>query len=138
MNSQELLHARTVVSTETVLLQLAGELDMATAPLVDRAVAACLTSGIRRLNIDLAAVTFCDVPGLRALERAGRTAAARDVTLRLSGVHRRLRRTFSLHRAGSLIGPATNDLARTRIAAQGRGPGAAPTTGWASRIVLVP
>jgi anti-anti-sigma factor len=141
MISLELLHARTIASTETVLLQLAGELDVATAPLVDRAIAACLTSGVRRLTVDLAAVTFCDGPGLRALERAGRTAAARGVTFRLSGVHRRLRRSFSLYRAGSLIGPAMDDMARTTITPQGvgrRGAGTAQAAApWASRIVFI-
>ncbi|MFE3112055.1 STAS domain-containing protein [Kitasatospora indigofera] len=140
MNPEDLLHAHIVASTETTLLQLAGELDMATAPLVDQAVANCLDGDIRRLNIDLAAVTFCDASGLQALERASRASAARCTVFRLAGVHRRLRRTFALHRMGSLIAPSMTDLTRLRVTAQ-RAAGekvSPPAKVWASRICPAP
>ncbi len=140
MNPQDLLHTHIVASAETALLKLAGELDMATAPLVDQAVADCLAGGIRRLNIDLAAVTFCDAAGLRALERANRASAAHCTVFRLAGMHRRLRRTFALHRAGSLIAPAMTDLTRLRITAQRATDDRVGTSthAWASRICPAP
>ncbi|MFE2726797.1 STAS domain-containing protein [Kitasatospora sp. NPDC059327] len=111
MNTSEPLYVRVVASTETVLVRLAGELDLDSAPLVERAVAACLGGGVRRVTVDLAAVTFCDSHGLVALERSSRIAASRGATLRLSGVHRRLRRILSLYRDGGLPGPGVSSLA---------------------------
>ncbi|MGV9268172.1 STAS domain-containing protein [Kitasatospora sp. NPDC003701] len=112
MNTSEPLYVRVVASTETVLVRLAGELDLDSAPLVDRAVGACLGAGVRRVTVDLAAVTFCDSHGLMALERSGRIAAACGVTFQLSGVHRRLRRILSLYRDGSLPGVDVPSFAR--------------------------
>jgi len=140
MNPQDLLQTHIVASTETALLKLAGELDMATAPLVDQAVADCLAGGIRRLNIDRATVTFCDAAGLRALERANRASSAHCTVFRLAGMHRRLRRTFALHRAGSLIAPAMTDLTRLRVTAQRAQEDRMGTSthAWASRICPAP
>ncbi|MET9618547.1 STAS domain-containing protein [Kitasatospora indigofera] len=140
MKPQDLLHTHIVASTETALLKLAGELDMATAPLVDQAVADCLACGVLRLNIDLAAVTFCDTAGLRALERAKRASAARCTVFRLAGMHRQLRRTFALHHASSLIAPAMTDLMRLRGATQRTTEDRMGTSthAWASRICPAP
>ncbi|WP_406192653.1 STAS domain-containing protein [Kitasatospora sp. NBC_01560] len=112
MNSSEPLYVRVVASTESVLVGLAGELDLDSAPLVDRAVGACLRDGVRRVTVDLAAVTFCDSHGLMALERSGRIAAESGVTFQLSGVHRRLRRILSLYREGGLPGMGGPSLVR--------------------------
>ncbi|MGV9266960.1 STAS domain-containing protein [Kitasatospora sp. NPDC003701] len=115
MNTSEPLYVRVVASTETVLLRLAGELDLESAPLVDRAVAACLGNGVRRVTVDLAAVTFCGSHGLMALERSGRIAAARGVTFRLSGVHRRVRRILSLYREVGLPGLGVASFAHPHL-----------------------
>jgi anti-sigma B factor antagonist len=57
-------------------ITLAGEIDMDTAPPVRVMVENCLREGIRTIDIDLAALAFCDVSGLNAfLAVAARTAA---------------------------------------------------------------
>ncbi|MFD5088639.1 STAS domain-containing protein [Kitasatospora sp. NPDC058406] len=112
MNTSKPLYVRVIASTESVLVRLAGELDLDSAPLVDRAVDSCLGHGVRRVTVDLAAVTFCDSHGLMALERSGRIASACGVTFRLSGIHRRLWSILSLYREGSLPGVGVPSLVR--------------------------
>ncbi|MGK5499973.1 STAS domain-containing protein, partial [Streptomyces sp. URMC 125] len=48
------------------LITLAGEIDLTTTPLVRIAPAECLRDGIRAVDVDLTAVTFCDGSGLNA------------------------------------------------------------------------
>ncbi|MBC2905362.1 STAS domain-containing protein [Streptomyces cupreus] len=69
--------------TTHALITLAGEIDLATAPLVRAALAACLRDGIRTADVDLTAVTFCDASGLNALLTASRLAADAGATLQL-------------------------------------------------------
>jgi anti-anti-sigma factor len=49
------------------LLDVAGELDLATAPSLTAALQAALASGAREIWIDLSGVTFMDSSGLHAL-----------------------------------------------------------------------
>ncbi|WP_020129269.1 STAS domain-containing protein [Streptomyces sp. 303MFCol5.2] len=65
------------------LITLAGEIDLATAPLVRTALAECQSDGIRSIDVDLTAVTFCDVSGLNTFLLAYRFATEADRTLRL-------------------------------------------------------
>ncbi|WJV47212.1 STAS domain-containing protein [Streptomyces flavofungini] len=65
-------------------ITLAGETDLETAPLADASLRACLHDGVRTLDVDLTAVTSCDVSGLHAFphaaaqaRRAGGTPASR-------------------------------------------------------------
>ncbi|MFF7161250.1 STAS domain-containing protein [Streptomyces sp. NPDC008086] len=64
------------------LVTLAGEIDLATAPLVRTALAACLRDGIRTTDVDLTAVTFCDAGGLNAFLTASGPATDAGTTLR--------------------------------------------------------
>lgn len=58
-------------------LTLAGEIDLDTAPSVRVMIEDCLREGIRTVDIDLTALTFCDVSGLNAfLAAAALTTAA--------------------------------------------------------------
>ena len=58
------------------LLLVGGELDIASAPILIAAVEPFTTSGrYRRIVLDLSAVTFVDLHGLRALEHVAATAA---------------------------------------------------------------
>ncbi|MFB7868001.1 STAS domain-containing protein [Streptomyces sp. NPDC056069] len=79
---------------DTVVLQLTGELDMATAPLVDRAVFVSL-SDTHSLHLDLAGLTFCDGAGLRALQRITDLTRASHVALSLVAIHPNVRRTVA-------------------------------------------
>ncbi|WP_328876042.1 STAS domain-containing protein [Streptomyces sp. NBC_00287] len=69
--------------TTRALITLAGEIDLATAPLVRDALAACLSDGIRSADVDLTAVTFCDASGLNAFLTASRLATGAGMTLQL-------------------------------------------------------
>ena len=70
--------AETHLAATHVLLCITGELDLATAPCLQRdlrqALAAAATAG-QRLVLDLDKVRFCDLSGLYALHAAARTAA---------------------------------------------------------------
>lgn len=65
------------------LIILEGEIDLATVPLVREALAECLRDGVRGIDVDLAAVLFCDVSGLNAFLSASRLATVAGRTLRL-------------------------------------------------------
>ncbi|MHA6757006.1 STAS domain-containing protein [Streptacidiphilus sp. PAMC 29251] len=67
-------------------LTLAGELDLATAPLLDLAVRQCLGAAHRTIDLDLANLTFCDVAGLHALLDANWLTAAAAGRLRLENL----------------------------------------------------
>jgi anti-anti-sigma factor len=69
---------------ETTVLVLVGELDIASAPAVDRALEDLGPSISKRLVIDLAGVTFMDSTGLRALLLACKSASdsQRELVLR--------------------------------------------------------
>jgi len=79
-------------SPERVLLSLAGELDIASAPLLERAV----DDVDRPLVIDLAEVTFMDSTGLRALLLARQQAQNGGHELALRPGPRQVQRVFEL------------------------------------------
>jgi anti-anti-sigma factor len=51
-------------------LMLRGELDLATAPLLERAAARLCSEGAKKIILDLRTLDFCDVAGLHALHAA--------------------------------------------------------------------
>jgi anti-anti-sigma factor len=53
------------------VLEVQGELDLATAPVLCRRLDAARAERVRRLVVDLTALAFCDSTGLRALMGAG-------------------------------------------------------------------
>lgn len=64
-------------------ITLSGEIDLESAPLVRESLRDCLYDGIRAVDVDLTAVTFCDCSGLNVfLDAAQRTTAA-GASLRL-------------------------------------------------------
>ncbi|PKV83449.1 STAS domain-containing protein [Streptomyces sp. TLI_146] len=96
------------------LITLAGEIDLATAPLLQETLARCLHDGIRTVDVDLTPVTFCDCSGLNTfLDAADRTTAAGG-TLRLhypsSALHRLLELTGSTFLLRPLPTPSTPPL----------------------------
>ncbi|MEU1253258.1 STAS domain-containing protein [Streptomyces chartreusis] len=85
------------------LITLAGEIDRATAPLVLAAVTASLRDGIRITDVDLTAVTFCDVGGLNAFLTASGLAADAGTTLRLHHPPPSLVRIIEITGSGFLL-----------------------------------
>ncbi|WTS84519.1 STAS domain-containing protein [Streptomyces sp. NBC_00487] len=69
--------------TTRALITLAGEIDLATTPLVHTALTGCLRDGISSVDVDLTAVTFCDASGLNVFLTASRLAVDAGATLQL-------------------------------------------------------
>ncbi|MEU3849372.1 STAS domain-containing protein [Streptomyces sp. NPDC029554] len=82
---------------------LTGEIDRTTAPLVLTALAACLHDGIRTADVDLTAVTFCDVSGLNVLLTASWLATEDGATLRLHHPPPILTRIIEITGSGSVL-----------------------------------
>lgn len=78
------------------VLSLAGELDIASAPLLVQATASVDRTGPRQLIIDLGGVTFMDSTGLRALLLARQQADEHDQLLVLRPGPRQVQRVFEL------------------------------------------
>jgi anti-sigma B factor antagonist len=70
----------------SLLLTLAGELDIATAPLLRRTVSELIKSGLRDVKLDLRGLSFVDVVGLRAVVEARLAAVAAGVGFSLCSV----------------------------------------------------
>lgn len=67
------------------MVAVAGELDMATAPLLQEVVAGLIAAGHTSLVVDLAALTFCDCRGVGVFVRADDTASSAGGRLSLHG-----------------------------------------------------
>ncbi|WP_435279893.1 STAS domain-containing protein [Streptomyces sp. 1222.5] len=93
---QALLKTRILRCDETVLLCVAGELDIATSPLLDHATQACLSEPTDTFLLDLTDLSFCDRTGLRALHRLAEAVRSATDTLYLAGIHPHLKRTLAL------------------------------------------
>lgn len=87
------------VTTDDGILvaRLAGELDLTSSDRVTEAVTGALAStGVARVVLDMAGVTFCDSSGLGALLDVRRAAADRDVPVVLRDVTRQVARLLDL------------------------------------------
>ncbi|MFD3582657.1 STAS domain-containing protein [Streptomyces sp. NPDC058683] len=96
------------------LITLAGEIDLATAPQVSEALAECLSDGIRGIDVDLTAVTFCDASGLNAFLRAYRLVTDAGTTLRLHHPSQAMARVIEITGSGFLLHPVLTGRARPR------------------------
>jgi anti-sigma B factor antagonist len=81
---------------ESAVLKLSGELDIASAPLLERAVEGLSDLAQRRVLIDLSELSFMDSTGLRALLQARQLAADTDRELTLRNGPRQVQRVFEL------------------------------------------
>jgi anti-sigma B factor antagonist len=70
----------------SVVVRLRGELDLATAPELQRELLGILERPVTAVTLDLGELTFLDSSGLGALYRARQAADAGRVTLRLQAV----------------------------------------------------
>ncbi|BDH07860.1 STAS domain-containing protein [Streptomyces seoulensis] len=82
---------------------LEGEIDLSTVAAVRAALATCHTYGIRDIDVDLTAVTFCDVSGLNAFLAAARRSVAARGRLRLHHPAPVVRLLLDLTRTGFLL-----------------------------------
>jgi anti-sigma B factor antagonist len=79
-----------------VVVRLRGELDLATAPELQRELLGILDRPVRALTLDLGELTFLDSSGLGALYRARQAAEAGRVTLRLEAVPEHVMRVLDV------------------------------------------
>ena len=77
-------------------LILAGELDIASAPALDRLLDEVVSDGHPRMIIDLAGLTFMDSIGLSSMLRARAGAKANDHHLTVRGGSRQVKRLFEV------------------------------------------
>jgi anti-sigma B factor antagonist len=97
------------------LLTLTGEIDLDTAPALRDALARCLHDGVRTIDVDLSAVTFCDCSGLNTFLEAALLTGAAGGSLRLHHPGRAVVRLFTLTGCDALFSgfpgsPARPDL----------------------------
>jgi len=72
-------------SERSVVLEVVGELDLATGPELQARLAALIDSGVREVVLDLTEVSFLDSSGLSVLVTAMKRLRAGGGTLRLAG-----------------------------------------------------
>jgi anti-anti-sigma factor len=99
--SPSAIHGRT--EGDQGLITLRGEIDYSNAAQLDTAVRQVLDSGVRRLAVDFAAVSFVDSACLSALVRAREATQEAGVDLVLAGVRRSTRRVLDITGLTSLF-----------------------------------
>ncbi|MFE6483804.1 STAS domain-containing protein [Streptomyces sp. NPDC057757] len=70
-------------SPHRLVLFVAGEIDLDAAPLLFHVVDSCARRPVRRVDVDVSRIRFCDVSGLNVLLEAARVSAARGCRLRV-------------------------------------------------------
>jgi anti-anti-sigma factor len=85
-----------VFELHDIVLQLSGELDIASSPHLDQCVRIVLGEHPRRLIVDASALEFADVVGLGCLIRASHQAARAGADLVLTSPNPMLRRLIDV------------------------------------------
>ena len=93
---ESLFSANIVHEDGSVVLALRGELDIATVPVLRRAVDDLLGPHLNAVTIDMANLTFVDVTGLRVLVHIKETAGELHAEFRLRSVSDLTRRVIGL------------------------------------------
>ena len=81
---------------ERVTVRVVGEIDLATAPEIERPVVELLDSGFEHVVLDLHGVTFMDSSGIRVLISTHQHAEARGARLSITIGTSRIRQTLEL------------------------------------------
>ncbi len=97
---------------DEAVVAVEGELDIATAPVLQREVEPLWAAPMNVLTIDLEQVGFMDSSGLRALNELRTAAEERDVTFALFGVQPRVRRVLDITGMAPLFEVRTAPKAR--------------------------
>jgi anti-sigma B factor antagonist len=90
------LECAITVKDGRVCARLAGELDLAGAPLLDRRLEQAFRRAPRAVELDLSGLTFMDSSGLRLLLRWHKLTAERGVEFLLTGAGPALQRLFTI------------------------------------------
>ncbi len=87
-----------------VLVAVAGDIDIRTAPSVDLALRKALTARSRKMVVDLRKVTVLGPDAVRALSRASRSAEAAGVAVKMVGITPLMRRALDTTDASNVLG----------------------------------
>jgi anti-anti-sigma factor len=96
-------------STGPTVLDVVGDIDLLTAPLLLEAARDELEVGCRALELDLLGVTFCSVRGLRTLLEVRRLVEGHGATVRIDHASAAVRRIADLLQTCDLIDSAAPD-----------------------------
>jgi anti-sigma B factor antagonist len=81
-----------------------GDLDLASAPELEREIAAVVTGEVAAVVVDLSAVAFLDSAGINALLKGRRLAQERGLRYRVAGATDLVRQVLEMTGVWSLLG----------------------------------
>jgi anti-sigma B factor antagonist len=91
-----LLELTVVVDVDGCQVQLRGDLDLCSAPLLEENLAALRDNGCRDVTIDISRLKFCDCSGLNVLLKAHAALQREGGGLSLAGITRPVQRILEL------------------------------------------
>lgn len=94
---------RVVHNGRSVRIAPCGELDIATTPELEQALADATADSVQEIVLDLRELTFMDSTGLRALAQANSRAEERGVTLSIIRGPRQIERVLEISGLGALL-----------------------------------
>ena len=103
MTVPQALHTFRHDTKNRALITLVGEIDLSSTPMMGACLARCLHDGIRTIDIDLSAVTFCDCSGLNAFLTAALLTGEAGGCLRLHYPSAAVSRLFTLTGSAALF-----------------------------------
>jgi anti-anti-sigma factor len=96
LDRQPAFAAHQTLSGDRCRLMLRGELDLASAPLLEAGLREAERAGAKRLELDLSDLEFIDSTGLTVLIQANHAAELNGHTLSLCGLQPQVQRLFEL------------------------------------------
>jgi anti-sigma B factor antagonist len=97
------LRVNRVDRADVVVLRLAGELDLSTAPYLSERIDEVVGDGRTAIVIDLHDVTFCDSTGMSAFIRGHHLSSAAGGSLRLTGARGVVARVLKISGLDTLL-----------------------------------
>lgn len=88
---------------ESVVVEVGGELDLASSPDLERVLDETLRTGHGLVVVEMGDLQFIDMAGLRVLLSAQQRAEERGVRLVLANVRAQIRRVMALARVDDLL-----------------------------------
>ncbi|MBV8951613.1 MAG: STAS domain-containing protein [Actinobacteria bacterium] len=105
-NRPDYFEARVVVRGEHPVVELHGELDMASAPQLDGCLRELAEAGAEAVTLDLSKLDFCDSSGVAVFVRWSKPAAEDSPALQLRGATGTVRRVFEVAGLSHLLDTA--------------------------------
>ena len=99
-----LLELTVIVDVDGCQVQLRGDLDLCSAPLLEENLAALRDSGCRDVTIDISQLEFCDCSGLNVLLKAHAALQQEGGGLTLAGITGPVQRILDLTGMADVLG----------------------------------